>query len=621
MNFNTICSMNSILRLYPRHKHLIHTLVRRHPLSNAVKRPLALGILRLKSPCDHAINNFCVSSSNSPNVQKLTKPGKDFSDQLSNGPSLRDFTAQSNEASAEVAVDGIEVPYLSHHDVNGQQRKVFFETYGCQMNVNDTEIAWAILKENGFIKADDIKQSDVILVMTCSIREGAEDKIWKRLKYLKSLKQLRKQKQPSAPPVKIGILGCMAERLKEKLISTERAVDVVCGPDAYRDLPRLLSVAGTGQSAVNVQLSLEETYADVMPVRINSTSTSAFISIMRGCDNMCTYCIVPFTRGRERSRPIDSIIEEVKILSDQGLREVTLLGQNVNSYRDTSSAVSYSIPEDKTKNSRGFKTVYKPKVGGRRFSDLLEKVSEVDPEMRIRFTSPHPKDFPDEVLYLIRDRKNICNHIHLPAQSGSNSVLKAMRRGYTLESYMELVEHILSIIPDVALSSDFIAGFCGETEEDHEATLDLMRKVKYSVAYTFPYSMRQKTGAFHRLNDDVPSEVKLRRSGELAKVYREEVLKLNLAQTGETQLILIEGDSKRSEYDLAGRNDANTKVIIPKYTLTWNHKDGQERDARPGDYIAVKITGASSQVLHGNPLFLTTLQNFKTEKEKMQLFQ
>ncbi|XP_033739749.1 CDK5 regulatory subunit-associated protein 1-like [Pecten maximus] len=497
-------------------------------------------------------------------------------------------------------VDTEDVPYVPLQ-LHKETRKVYFETYGCQMNVNDTEIAMAILEKNGFVMTTDVKEADVLFMMTCSIREGAEQKIWKRLEYYKSLKRKRSS-------MKIGILGCMAENLKKKIIEKDKHVDVVCGPDAYKDLPRLLDVTSTGQAAVNVMLSFDETYADVMPVRVKQDSPSAFVSIMRGCDNMCTYCIVPFTRGRERSRPIASIVEEIQALSDQGLKEITLLGQNVNSYIDKSESKFYGGFDAKntTKNSSGFKTVYKPKVGGRRFSDLLDAVSRVDPDIRIRFTSPHPKDFPDEVLYMMKEQPNICKHIHLPAQSGSTAVLQAMRRGYTRESYLELVHHIWDIIPDVSLSSDFIAGFCGETEEDHMDTLSLMDIVQYHFVYMFPYSMRSKTHAHHKLQDDVPDEVKKRRHLEISKAFRDGALKRNQAQIGQKQLVLVESVSKRSTDDMAGRNDGNTKVILAGGGTTA----GNSLTLKPGDYVVAEITSCSSQVLHARPLYTSSIQDF-----------
>ncbi|UYV77255.1 CDK5RAP1 [Cordylochernes scorpioides] len=435
--------------------------------------------------------------------------------------------------------------------------------------------------------------------------------------------------------------GCMAERLKHKLVEQEKMVDVVAGPDSYRDLPRLLAVP-TGESAVNVMLSLDETYADVMPVRQDPNSPSAFVSdlpaaspfvhnkqgvlfsryltrttqnesnvmpcarsIMRGCNNMCTYCIVPFTRGRERSRPLTSILDEVRYLSDKGVKEITLLGQNVNSYRDTAEEsvpfILRSPPQQPQQIlSEGFSTVYKLKSAGLRFADLLHHVAQVNPEIRIRFTSPHPKDFPDEriqVLDVIREHPNICNQLHMPAQSGNSQVLETMMRGYTREAYLKLIHHIRELIPgtshvsgaDIALTSDFICGFCGETEEQHQDTLSLIEAVKYNYAFIFPYSLRQRTQAHRQLQDNVPEEVKGRRVREALDVFRENALELNNKQLGQIQLVMVEGRSKRSEADLAGRNDGHTKVIFPAVELP-DGSDSTRRPILPGDYVAVKVT-------------------------------
>ncbi|NXY59690.1 CK5P1 protein, partial [Callaeas wilsoni] len=483
--------------------------------------------------------------------------------------------------------------------------KVYLETYGCQMNVSDTEIAWAILQKNGYARTKELDEADVVLLVTCSVREKAEQAIWNRLQHLKALKARRPQ---ARAPLRIGILGCMAERLKEEILHREKLVDVVAGPDAYRDLPRLLAVAESGQQAANVLLSLDETYADILPVQTSAGGTTAFVSIMRGCDNMCSYCIVPFTRGRERSRPIASILQEVRMLSDQGVKEVTLLGQNVNSFRDLSEVQFQSVAAPGL--SRGFSTVYKAKPGGLRFSHLLDRVSRIDPEMRIRFTSPHPKDFPDEatqVLQLIQERHNICKQLHLPAQSGSTRVLEAMRRGYTREAYLELVHHVRASIPGVSLSSDFIAGFCGETEEDHQQTVSLLREVRYNVGFLFAYSMRQKTRAHHRLQDDVPADVKKRRLEQLIATFREEAARANVALVGQAQLVLVEGPSKRSASELCGRNDGNIKVIFPDTELEDAAECGAPSRAQPGDYVMVKVTSASSQTLRGVPLCRTTL--------------
>ncbi|GAB0097998.1 CDK5RAP1-like protein [Sergentomyia squamirostris] len=518
---------------------------------------------------------------------------------LPNGPGLKEFLiAGKNFPSPKQQQIGEKVPYLSDEEISGQNRKVFFEVYGCQMNVSDTEIVWSILQKHGYEKVDDVKYADIILLITCAIREGAEAKIWTRLHHL----SIYKSKRPkNADPLQIGVLGCMAERLKTQVLEKERLVDVVAGPDSYKDLPRLLAVTRNGhQSAVNVLLSLDETYADVTPVRLNSTSVTAFVSIMRGCDNMCSYCIVPFTRGRERSRPMESIEEEVRLLESQGVREITLLGQNVNSYRDI------TVPE-MTKNpttlAPGFKTVYKPKVGGARFGELLERIATAVPEVRIRFTSPHPKDFPEEVLRVIGKYPNICKNLHLPAQSGSSTVLERMRRGYTRETYLELIERVRNILPNVALSSDFILGFCGETHAEFDETLSLIQAVRYNVAYIFPYSMREKTTAHRRYQDDVPEDTKLSRMKSCIDIFRRTATDLNSEMIGQEQLILIEGDSRRSSKDVYGRNDGNIKVIIPKISL-------DSKSISPGDYIAVRITSASSQVLKGIPLRHTSIRDF-----------
>ncbi|XP_062298797.1 CDK5 regulatory subunit-associated protein 1 [Scomber scombrus] len=546
-------------------------------------------------------------------VERRTTLNK-FKTQISSGPSFQDFIKGASVKQTYVA----DTEYSDKHEYlpeeleMGNSRKVYFETYGCQMNVNDTDIAWSILQRKGYLRTVNLNEADVVLLVTCSIREKAEQTIWNRLQQLTAMKRKRLKSQT---PMKIGILGCMAERLKTELLEREKLVDVLAGPDAYRDLPRLLTVADGGQQASNVLLSLEETYADIMPVHHAPQGNSAFVSIMRGCDNMCSYCIVPFTRGRERSRPVSSILEEVRMLSDQGVKEVTLLGQNVNSYRDTSEEQFCS--EDVTKLSRGFTTVYRTKRGGLRFSDLLDRVSLIDPDMRIRFTSPHPKDFPDEVLHLIAERANICKQLHLPAQSGSSQVLKAMRRGYTREAYLELVQNVKRIIPEVSISSDFISGFCGETEEDHQQTLSLIREVGYNVGFLFAYSMRKKTHAFHRLQDDVPAEVKQRRLQECISVFREEAAGVNAALIGSTQLVLVEGESKRSTKDLCGRTDGNMKVIFPKEDVAVPPIQSHTAPVRAGDYVLVKILSANSQSLRGEALSHSSLRGTLTPYETL----
>lgn len=541
---------------------------------------------------------------------------------ISRGPSLEHFIANSTNSPVETGLsrstEQFHHPYVAANEVRAKGKKVHFEMYGCQMNVNDTEVAWSLLKDAGYVRTNSPNEADVVLIMTCAIREGAEGKIWSKINHLKALKKLRQADRHG--PLQIGILGCMAERLKEKLIEKEKAVDIVAGPDSYRDLPRLLALAHSGQVGVNVQLSLDETYADVVPVRLNDNSKSAFVSIMRGCNNMCSYCIVPFTRGRERSRPLSSILDEVRALSDQGIKEVTLLGQNVNSYRDTSAESQALVERSKDGPevlSRGFRTIYKLPVGGLRFADLLDRVSQVDKEMRIRFTSPHPKDFPDELLEVIRDRDNICKQIHLPAQSGNNAVLERMRRGYTREAYLELVQRIRDVLPNVALSSDFICGFCGETEAAHEDTMSLIDQVKYSVAYVFPYSLREKTHAHRRLVDDVPLDVKKRRVAEALSVFRRHAKDLFERDISTHQLVLVEGASRRSQEDMAGRNDNNIKVIFPKIPVPEQPSSAVKKQIQPGDYVVVQIQDCSSQVLKGVPLYATSLQQYMSEQREV----
>lgn len=534
---------------------------------------------------------------------------------IKRGPGLEYFLVNSPQKSTSSDKDDFyqkeKHPYISDKSLDGTGKNVYIEVYGCQMNVNDTEIIYSILNKYNYSKTSNIDDAHVILLMTCAIRDGAEQKIWQRLHKLKAMKTDKRRKLRKN--VTVGVIGCMAERLKDKLLEKEKSVDVIAGPDSYRQLPFLLSEASSHQAAIDVMLSFDETYADVVPVRLNPKSPSAFVSIMRGCDNMCTYCIVPFTRGKERSRPIDSILDEVRILSDQGIKEITLLGQNVNSYRDTSESVHFGVPsQNQQSTAPGFSTVYKSKVGGRRFADLLDKASQVDPEIRFRFTSPHPKDFPMEVLELIRDRSNICKSIHLPAQSGSNRILSLMRRNYTREAYFELVERIYHICgPQVTLSSDFICGFCGETEDEFKETLDLVQRMPYSMAFIFPYSMREKTSAHRRYEDDVPLEIKNERVGRLIRAFRQGAEEINKQLVGSLQLVLVEGESRRSEDFMVGRCDANVKVIFPKEALSRNDTPEQ---VQSGDYIAVKIHDANSQVLQGTGLYKTSLVDFYATK-------
>ncbi|KAL0486180.1 mitochondrial tRNA-methylthiotransferase [Acrasis kona] len=532
-----------------------------------------------------------------------------------NGPGLSDFLKKSvptqtveEEVPSSVShyLDAQEHQPENNLESEEQTKNVFVETYGCQMNVNDTEIIQSVMKNAGYNNTNNIDEANVVFLNTCAIREGAEQKIWDRLSNLRHTKKRG---------VKIGVLGCMAERLKEKLLERDRYVDIVAGPDSYRDLPRLLGeIEGGQQHAVNVILSADETYADIAPVRLSSNGVSAYVTIMRGCDNMCSYCIVPFTRGRERSRSVHSIEDEVRLLSEQGYKEITLLGQNVNSYVDRSEESSTGLglsDENLPKMSDGFKTIYKLKKGGLRFTELVERVSNIDPEMRIRFTSPHPKDFPDDLLDLVKDRHNVCRSLHVPAQHGNDACLERMRRGYTKESYLELVDKIRKKIPDVSLSSDFISGFCGETELEHSDTISLLQKVKFEHAFLFAYSMREKTNAHRKLKDDVEESVKLRRLQHVTQTFREQMLERYASEVGTTQLVLIDGKSKRSKEQWVGRTDNNKKVIfddVDHLTDVSTHVPNVK--LRPGDYVTVKINDSKAQTLFGTATNRTNMKTF-----------
>jgi tRNA-2-methylthio-N6-dimethylallyladenosine synthase len=434
------------------------------------------------------------------------------------------------------------------------------------MNFSDTEIVNSILMEEGMKPVQEAEKADIIFVNTCSIRENAETRVWNRLKEFRGLK---KQKGN----LTVGVLGCMAERIRDKIIEKEGLVDMVVGPDAYRDIPKLLGDVNGGQNAVNVQLSLEETYADIKPVRTNDNGVSAFVTIMRGCDNMCAFCVVPFTRGRERSRPAQSILDELKMLSDQGYKEVTLLGQNVNSYND----------------------------GENSFAGLMYKASQVDPEMRIRFSSPHPKDFPEELLQIINEQPNLCNYIHIPAQSGNNDVLERMRRPYTREQYLDLIAKMREIIPGVTLSTDMITGFCNETEEEHQDTLSLMAEVRYSLAYMFAYSERGRTLAQRKYEDNVPEEVKKRRLSEIITQQMNIQGELNKQEIGRRHLVLVEGPSKKSDAQLCGRTDTNKMTVFDRH------------DLNKGDYAEVIITDCTSATLIGDMVKKSSIQEFSQE--------
>jgi MiaB/RimO family radical SAM methylthiotransferase len=551
------------------------------------------------------------------------------------GPGLREFMIQSADKASQAA-------YLS--DVATQPLSFFLETYGCQMNVSDSEIVRSVLLQAGHVESPILEQADLILTNTCAIRENAEQKVWNRLDFYQSLKEkkakqsnsLRREmerlRQPTEPggknPLLVGVLGCMAERIKGDLLKKD-VVNFICGPDAYRDLPRLinLSSGSTSQKSANTQLSLEETYADIAPVR-KVSSIEAFVSIMRGCNNMCSYCVVPFTRGRERSRSIESIVSEVKALNKAGVKEILLLGQNVNSYHDKGSAETYTSTQYAP--ATGFSNMYKSRAGaGARFYHLLDAVSQVDPEMRIRFTSPHPKDFPDECLQLVAERPNICKSLHLPAQSGNTEVLARMRRGYSKESYLDLVKRARAIIPGVSISTDIIAGFCGETEEEHADSLDLMRSVRFDQAFMFAYSLREKTHAARNFADDVPQDVKLQRLQQIIDIFRSEVQKKNEEEClGRVELVLVEGPSKKSTEDspaLTGRTDTNKRCVfeekelaqLPAFLEAVKGEAMGKRLPRKGDYVAVTITAVRGHGLVARPMALTTNLEFQSLASKL----
>jgi MiaB/RimO family radical SAM methylthiotransferase len=543
------------------------------------------------------------------------------------GPSLSHFisTATSTTNTTDAVENSPSAHYLEQlyesKQVQKPRKQVYIETYGCQMNVSDTEIIYSVMKSAGYEQCNTFEEADVLFLNTCAIRENAESKVWRRLEYIKHLKQLKRFSTHSGKQPVVGVLGCMAERLKTKLLEKEKLVDIVAGPDAYRDLPRLIHVIDheDQQHAVNVLLSADETYADISPTRVSSNNVSAFVTIMRGCDNMCSYCIVPFTRGRERSRPIESILDEVRTLSKQGFKEITLLGQNVNSYCDTDSQVEGSegrgLNEDGTSalSNDGFKTIYKPKKGGIRFTELIDRVSQIDPEIRVRFTSPHPKDFPDDLLHLIRGRPNICNQLHLPAQSGSTEVLDRMRRGYSREAYLNLAGKVREIIPGVTISTDFISGFCGETDEQHKETISLMEQVQYEHAFLFAYSLREKTHAHRNYSDDVPEDIKQKRLSETIQIFRKYMLQKLGSQVGTTQLVLIDGTSRKSSSDLIGRTDGNMKVLFANSAIPMDQTIDQSEqlvNLQPGDYVEVKITGIVGQNLKAEPICKTSLTHY-----------
>lgn len=548
------------------------------------------------------------------------------------GLTLNDFV--SNNAGTKPGEAAVRIP----RDKNGQKLTFHIKTYGCQMNVNDSDIVRSLLLDAGLRECTDEAQAKVLLTNTCAIREGAEAKVWHRMRELRGRFKRRKGRKL------IGVLGCMGERLKEDLFQDGLA-DLVVGPDAYRDLPRLvqeLTAEDTQvEKAVNVQLSLEETYADIQPVRRNPDDVSAFVSIQRGCANRCSFCIVPFTRGQERSRPFQSILDEVKALNEEGVKEITLLGQNVNSYHDQSPEALLNRPDnDYRMSNEGFRSRIRRGGAGYFFSDLVEAVSDISPELRVRFTSPHPKDYPPELLSLMAERPNVCNSLHMPAQSGSSFVLKRMKRGYTREAYLELIEDVWSAIPDVAITSDFISGFCDETEEEHQDTLSLLEQVRYDNAFMFAYSLREKTHAHKAMEDNVPRETKLRRLQEVIDTFRYNVQKKNEeTELGRIRLVLLEGESKRSKAGnrtWSGRTDQNKRILFPseeESCSAFNESAVQQAlnavqagapssplldlnstprvALKPGDYAIAEVTEVKGQGLRGRLLCRSSIQGFE----------
>lgn len=452
-------------------------------------------------------------------------------------------------------------------------RQLYIESYGCAMNFSDSEIIGSIMAEHGYSYTNDEFDADVIFINTCAIRDNAEQKIRDRLKHLRNNKKKNRD-------LIIGVLGCMAERLKTKLLEEEKLVDIVAGPDSYRELPKLVAEVDEGARAINVLLSREETYAEISPMRLNTNGVSAFISIMRGCDNMCSFCVVPFTRGRERSRDPESIVQEAIQLSEAGYKEVTLLGQNVDSYLWFGGG-----PKIEFKNATD-----EQKANAVTFAMLLEKVALINPNMRIRFSTSHPKDIEDEVLYTMAKYSNICNYIHLPAQSGSSRVLEIMNRTYSREWYLNKVNRIREIIPDCGISCDIIAGFCSETEEEHKETLSLMEICQFDFSYMYYYSERPGTLAAKKMTDDVPEEVKKRRLAEIIDLQRQISLNKNAKYIGKVCQVLVEGVSKKRENELKGRNDQNIMVVFPK------------KHYQLGDYVNVMIKEATTNTLIGEAI-------------------
>lgn len=462
----------------------------------------------------------------------------------------------------------------------GNTKKLFIESYGCQMNFSDSEIVASILHEQGYNTTQNLEEADLVLVNTCSIRDKAEQTVRKRLEKYNAVKKIN-------PTMKVGVLGCMAERLKSQFLEEEKIVDMVVGPDAYKDIPNLLKEVEEGRDAINVILSKEETYGDISPVRLNSNGVNAFVSITRGCDNMCTFCVVPFTRGRERSREPQSILEEIKDLYDRGFKEVTLLGQNVDSYLWYGGGLKKDFD----------KATEMQKVTAVDFAQLLEMCAVQFPKMRFRFSTSNPQDMHVEVIEIMAKYHNICNYIHLPVQSGSTRILKEMNRQHTREEYMALVDKIYEIIPDISLSQDMISGFPTETEEDHQDTLSLMEYVKYDFGFMFAYSERPGTLAARKMEDDVPEEVKKRRLNEIIDLQQKLGLERTKRFLGQEVEVLIEKESKRSNEHWSGRNSQNTVVVFPK------------ENYKVGDFVMVKINDCTAATLIGEAVGYSKMMN------------
>lgn len=458
-------------------------------------------------------------------------------------------------------------------------KKLFIESYGCQMNFSDSEIVASILSEQGYNTTQNLEEADLVLVNTCSIRDKAEQTVRKRLEQYNAIKKIN-------PSMKVGVLGCMAERLKSKFLEEEKIVDMVVGPDAYKDIPNLLKEVEEGRDAINVILSKEETYGDISPVRLNTNGVTAFVSITRGCDNMCTFCVVPFTRGRERSRDPQSIMSEIKDLHEKGFKEVTLLGQNVDSYLWYGGGLKKDFE----------KATEMQKATAVDFAQLLDMCATAYPKMRFRFSTSNPQDMHDEVLYVMAKHHNICKYIHLPVQSGSTRILKEMNRQHTREEYMALVDRIYKIVPEISLSQDMITGFPTETEEDHQDTLSLMEYVKYDFGYMFAYSERPGTLAARKMEDDVPEPLKKRRLQEIVDLQQRIAMERTKRFVGQTVEVLIEKTSKRSEDHWSGRNTQNTTVVFPK------------ENYKVGDFVLVKINDCTSATLIGEAIGYSEMQ-------------